>query len=99
MSEVSTKIDDVLHKNNPKNFWEKKNHIIGEAIKKLKEKFKFIKNSVEEIIENNGRLEFINWMQIINNACPEFTFIEKDFITAMMIGKDNNLKELKFSVF
>ena len=98
MADVKSKLLEFLNIDYPKDFWEESKKITKGAIEKLKDRFKYMKNSINEIIASDGRLEFTKWIKVSNTVCPELSSMEKDFLIALMAGKENKLKELKFQV-
>jgi len=98
VEQVRIKLNEFLNLEYPKDYWQNIDSITKGAIEKVKERFKYMNDSVKEIIAEHGRLEFVKWIQVANSVCPELNTMEKDCLIALMTGKDNDLKELKFSV-
>eukprot|EP01022_Parablepharisma_sp_SALTPOND_P019726 TRINITY_DN340_c2_g1_i1.p3 TRINITY_DN340_c2_g1~~TRINITY_DN340_c2_g1_i1.p3 ORF type:complete len:647 (-),score=133.67 TRINITY_DN340_c2_g1_i1:10552-12492(-) len=98
MVEIRIKLDSFLSIDYPKDFYEKIQEATESAIDKIKDRFRYMKSSVEDVALENGKVELVQWLRICKDMFPGLTSLEKDCLIALMVTEQEDVKQLKFSV-
>jgi len=95
MASVRISLDSLLNLDYSKDLCNDLPNITQTAINKIKNRYKYIRNAVQDI---EGSLDSIEWERICKKQCPDLTSIEWDYLLSIMVNERNDLKELVFKV-
>jgi len=96
MIEVRIKFDSFLNLLYPKDFIGLLPKIAESSIQKLKPRFRYLKNAVEEITNDQNLMDALKWAQVCHTNCTELNNLEKDYLISIMVDEKNDLKHLDF---